>query len=142
MHSFHPFSVFDTKSKSETPIYSHCLTSYSDQLLTYYIDYGHNLWAYYDGLTYNLDFNIANDIEVNQFQCISTKIGNIISWKYESNVYYLQISPNDFQTIISYSTMPWNMDSFQLISLTDTVSNDYKTVSVYYSDDVITNYLP
>jgi len=143
------FSVFDTKLKSEVPIYSHCLTSYNDQLLTFYVDYGHNIWAYYDGLTYNLDFNIANDIDVNQFECISisAELGNIISWKYQSNVYYLQLSPNDFQTILSYSTIPWNMESseaniFQLISLTNSFSNDYKTVSVYYSPDITSNYLP
>ena len=34
------------------------------------------------------------------------------------------------------------MESFQLISLKNNVENDYKTVSVYYSNDIISNYLP
>ena len=147
------FSIFDAKLKTDVPIYSHCLTKYNDpadpesddQLLTFYIDYGHNLWAYYDDTIYNLDYNIASDIDVNQFECVWTEMGNIISWKDETNVYYLQLSPNDFQTL-SYSMVPWNIELseanlFQLISVKNSIS-DYKTVSVYYSNDIISNYLP
>ena len=139
------FSIFDTHQKTEIAIYSHCLTSFNKQLLTFYIDYGHNIFAYYNDKIYNLQFNIAVDIDINQFECVSTQNGNILSWRYQTNVYYLQLSPTDFTDILLYTKLPWNLELssaniFQLISLKNAISN-YKTVSVFYSNDIITNYL-
>eukprot|EP01084_Bolivina_argentea_P119582 212001_1 len=140
------FAVFETFNKIEVPIYSHCLTEFDDVLLTYYVDYGHNLWAYYDSVRYNMEFNIANQIQTNQFKCILTEKGNIISWKMDTIVYYIHTAIDDFKVIDTYARLPWNIDDdskgnlFQLIVMRDSI-NDYKSVSVYYTNDIMDNYV-
>eukprot|EP01084_Bolivina_argentea_P071638 130187_1 len=138
------FSALDVWSKAEVPVYSHCLTQFEGQLLTFYVDYGHNLWAYYQETAHNLGFNIANDIDTNQFECVWTKNGNIVSWMHEDIIYYLQLSADDFKQIVVYSTLPWVLDEdatlFQLISMEKSV-REYRSVSVYYKEDIIDNYL-
>ncbi len=97
------FSVFERFDKIEVPIYSHCLSEFDGDLLTYYVDYGHHLWVYYDGVRYNMGFNIANQIQTNQFECIETEKGNIITWKVDTVVYYIHTVADDFKVIESYS---------------------------------------
>ena len=87
-----------------------------------------------------MNFMIEDNINVNQLQCASTQIGNAISWNSNLTVNVLEISSDNFQEIISVSILPWNMNIFQLISLRNTVDS-YKTVSVYYTNDIIENYL-
>jgi len=141
------FSVFDSHAKAELPIYTHCLTQFDGALLSFYVDYGHNLYAYFGDRRYSLEFNLAQNVDTNQFDCVATASGNVISWRYGNDAYYLQVSPTDFQEIVAFYRLPWKMPSsmetglnvFQVIAMQR--MHSYQSVSVYYADDVVANYL-
>jgi len=67
-------------AKTDMPIYSNCLTEFENNLLIYYVDYGHNL-----------KFNIA-------VWSMDT-ICNFVSWKYGQSLYYFQFSRDSFPEI-------------------------------------------
>merc|ERR1712129_226566 len=73
----------------------------------------------------------------------STENGNIVSWKHEEAIHYVELSVDALGDLAVHA-LPWNASdkgsSFQLISMRNGRSN-YKSAFVYYSNDILDNYI-